>query len=434
MTVRLPGFVPEGLFLFCIVFGPLAFGAVEPWSRGILQVALILLGGATALRAPRRLHPIHWTILPAVLVLILLGLFQLANTRSLAAPAVFAPFTISSAATMRAVVLWASYAALLWSAPQILDMPGARRRFAWSLFLLGVFIAVLGVVQAANGNHFMYGLRPVRADRDIFGPYYNRNHAASLMSMSFLVGCGLFASRWGVRRGRTMVTAVSDMVATQAIFAVLLGIVAYGIIATRSRGSILGIIVSVAAVGGAMGFALSRKARWILHLGLLGATVCFGIFLLQFPWWIGFQEYHPTDAYKMVTREEIWRMGLRMVADFPSFGVGLGAFRFAFPAYQQPAMMGFVEHAHNDWLQLLIEGGAAGLVVVAAGLALLTRHAALAWMHAPSPEVRWMCAGVIAAAAAFGLHGLVDFSFQIPANAVVVLALLSFLGSKPAKI
>lgn len=433
MTFHLPDWVSEGLLLFSVVFGPLAFGAVEPWSRGILQASLILLCAATALRASRRIHPAHRTILPAALVLILLGLLQLANVSTLAAPAPSGPFTVSGAATMRAVVLWASYAALLWSTPQILEAPEARRRFAWVLFLLGVFIAALGVVQAANGNQFMYGLRPVRAGRDIFGPYYNRNHAASLMSMSFLVGCGLFAARWSMRRGRTAVTAVSDMIASQALFAVLLGIVVCGIIGTRSRGAVLGIAVSLAAVGAVIGFALNRKSRWTLHLALLGAGVCFGTFLLKHPWWIGFQEYHPTDAYKMITREEIWRMGLGIVADFPAFGVGLGGFRAAFPAYQRPSMLGIVEHAHNDWLQLLIEGGVAGFIAVAAGLALLSRHVALAWMRAPSSEARWTGAGVITAVGAFGLHGLVDFSFQIPANAVVALALLSFLGSKPAQ-
>ena len=39
MKLRIPSYVPEGLLLFAVIFGPLAFGAVEPWSKAILEVA-----------------------------------------------------------------------------------------------------------------------------------------------------------------------------------------------------------------------------------------------------------------------------------------------------------------------------------------------------------------------------------------------------------
>lgn len=430
MTVRVPAYVPEGLLLFSVVFGPLAFGAVEPWSRGILQTALFLLLITTASRGAGQTHPIQRTLLPALGGLILLGAVQLLDPRPASGPASLLPFTASARATAETLLLWSSYAALLWSAPIVLETPGARRRLAWVLLVLGAFVAVAGAIQAAGGNQFIYGFRPVRPGRDIFGPYYNRNHAASLMSMSFLAGFGLFISRFGTGRGGSRVTALSDLAATQAIVASLLGLLVYGLVGARSRGAILAGAVSLGIVGALAGLQLKdRRARWALHAGLLAAAAGFAGFLLKFPWWIGLQEYHAADAYKMISRQEIWRTSLLLFADFPVFGIGLGAFRNVFSAYQRPGILGFVEHAHNDWLELLLEAGGLGLAVLIAGLALLARGAASAWARERSREAWWISTGLIAAVLAFGLHGIVDFSFQIPGNAVVVLALFSALGA-----
>lgn len=431
MTVRAPALVSEALLLSAVCFGPLAFGAVEPWSRAILLVLLLLLLLSTALRGKLRTHPIHSTVLPALLTLILLGVIQSLNVRPLTEPAIFSPFTLSREATSQRLILWASYASLLWSAPYALETVGARRRLLWTLLGLGVFISVLGTIQAANGNHFIYGLRPVQPGRDIFGSYYNRNHAASLMSMSFLAGCGLFISRCAIKRGGSMVTAVSDLIATQAIVALLLGILLFGIAGTRSRGAILAGAISLGGVGVLAGLTLkARKGRWAVLAGLLFAGICSLVFIVREPWWVGLQEYHTLDAYNMMSRRDIWNASLRLFSDFPVFGIGMGAFKFAFPSYQPPGLLGIVKEAHNDWLQLLIEAGGAGFLALIAGLALLAYRFTSSWMRSDSWEARWISMGVLAAAAAFGIHGLVDFSFQIPGNAVVVLTLLAVLGSR----
>ncbi|NNN05500.1 MAG: hypothetical protein HKL90_06335 [Elusimicrobia bacterium] len=60
--------------------------------------------------------PIYRTFLPSVLLLLLLGLLQLLNPRPINDPASLLPFTADRAATAQTLLLWSSYAALLWAA------------------------------------------------------------------------------------------------------------------------------------------------------------------------------------------------------------------------------------------------------------------------------------------------------------------------------
>jgi hypothetical protein len=64
--------------------------------------------------------------------------------------------------------------------------------------------------------------------------------------------------------------------------------------------------------------------------------------------------------------------GLRMAADHPTFGVGIGEFRAHAPQYTAPALValfpvaGAGENAHNQWIQVLGETGLVGLVAFCA--------------------------------------------------------------------
>ena len=95
----------------------------------------------------------------------------------------------SSTALAEAVILWSAYAALLWCVPQVLTGRPALRCLAWTIFIVGAVVAIVGISA-------YYGLRPVRHG-DPFGPYTNYNHAASIMVMSLFAGLGLFFARLG---------------------------------------------------------------------------------------------------------------------------------------------------------------------------------------------------------------------------------------------
>jgi O-antigen ligase len=113
-----------------------------------------------------------------------------------------------------------------------------------------------------------------------------------------------------------------------------------------------------------------------------------------------------------------WRLTASMLPDYWLFGVGAGAYGSVFPAYQDGSL-GFAtyDHAHNDYLELLVEQGLAGTVLL--GLALLAAASAIvpALLRRRDRLMRGVLFGATVGMGAMLIHALVEFNFRIPANA-----------------
>lgn len=417
----------ETFVIAILVSGPLAFGLVEPWSLGIFQVLCFasLAAGLWTGEFPARSGPRPFDgVLLAAGGMACIGALQFLSPVVAGGPASSFPFTMSQHATGIAVLKWLAYGALVYGASHAIDGPRAFRRLLWAIFLLGVFIAVTGIAQQGQGNKAIYGLREV-VNRDPFGPYYNRNHAASLMLMSALVGCGLLGSLASGPNGKRRDGAGGELLARQGLILFLLAIVTFGIYRTLSRGALLAILPAALA-----GF-VAEGVRSRRHRGFLAGTVvaAVGIALYFFycePIWVGIVNgsLDLSPRYRI----SMYRSGLEILRDFPLFGIGLNGLQAVYPAYQGSIVAGFVNYLHSDWLEMLVQAGAAGAAVCAAGLLLQGARVIRVFQRADEPETRWLIAGAFAACVSFLLHSFGEFSFQIPANAAIFLTLASCLG------
>lgn len=421
---RLSFVIPEALLLFSVVFGPLAFGGVEPWARLILQTAILLLFVSAAVRDSRTLPGTSRAVLTVVLGLVALGLLQVANPRPWSHPSSPFPFTASVEATRNDLPLYISYAALLWSAPRVLETREAQERFAWTLFFLGVVIAIIGIAQRGQGNLSYYGLRPVRHGLP-FGPYVNRAHAASMMVMAALVGSGLMLSRWFDLREAPAFSR-AELVSSQIVGLFLLGIVFFAI-GSSSRGAFNSMLVSVGLAAFLATWFAGRSRRFLFRAVLGGCALSYVVFLCLQPSWIG-NVFRAPDLSTSI-RLAMYRGGFLLLRDFPLWGVGLGAVQAVFPHYQEPLVTGVVDHVHSDWLELALQFGLAGWGAVVVVLSIVTMKIVQAWLRMSSPRSRCLIGGILAAVFAFLLHETVEFSFHIPANAVIFLCLVSCLSA-----
>lgn len=118
-------------------------------------------------------------------------------------------------------------------------------------------------------------------------------------------------------------------------------------------------------------------------------------------------------------RVDIDRDGLKMFARKPVLGWGLGVFPDVYPEFRSFYTNFFVNEAHNDYLQLLVEMGALGFATMLWFLVVLYRSAIKKLGKWPSDTN-----GAVALAALLGctgilVHSFVDFNLQIPANAAL---------------
>ena len=122
-------------------------------------------------------------------------------------------------------------------------------------------------------------------------------------------------------------------------------------------------------------------------------------------------------------RLETYRSTLRMIADHPWFGTGLGTFVWSFPAYRSDfSMWGVWTFAHSTPLELAADLGLPLTVVI--GLAWLVVLVVLMRGVRTRRNDRIVPAGALAVAILILAHSFIDFSPQNPGYAIVVFALV----------
>jgi len=115
--------------------------------------------------------------------------------------------------------------------------------------------------------------------------------------------------------------------------------------------------------------------------------------------------------------------------DHPILGWGLGTFDIVYPAYRSFYTTLYVNAAHNDYLQVLIETGILGFscvlwfgsVLYRTGLKAL-RHWNQSWRGALQLSALVGCTGLL-------VHSALDFNLQVPGNAALFYAFCALATS-----
>jgi O-antigen ligase len=127
------------------------------------------------------------------------------------------------------------------------------------------------------------------------------------------------------------------------------------------------------------------------------------------------------------SRGWIWRDTAAMIRDKWAMGVGLGAYQTANSIYNSHDGSLVVGQAHNDYLQIMADGGIFGAVIALSFIFLVARDTVRASRH----RSRGMSGTALGAAGgmfALFIHSLFDFNFQIPSNALLFLVLTAVVS------
>lgn len=309
-----------------------------------------------------------------------------------------------------------------------------------ALLAIGTVLALIGLAEQASWNgRVLWFYVPQDWSGPTFdnvracGPFVNPDHFANFLAM--LLPLAVVGAIFPIAMNQRPGGADLRLPCAAAAF-----IMAAAIVLSLSRGAW---IASVAGVG--LGLALSfnhaierapafiqRLGRRAVPIAAAGALLALVLLLAA----IGSGGRGAAGARIGATiahgdglgfKSAAWRDSLRMIVDFPVFGVGLGGWPELFPHYQRaPWLSFFFRQPENDYIQFLAETGLAG-VALALWFALAAWREGRAAIASLSVR-RWpLLAGLAGGVAAALIHEFFDFSLHTPANALLFSVLLAAL-------
>ncbi len=382
-----------------LIAGPLAFGAVEGWSIFLLQTlaAALFLGWIAEQAAAGRIELTGtWLYLPMAIYAALLAV-QLALGTS--------PYHYAGVQDLMRDLL---YALVFFLVLQSCKSREDLMKLVLALVLFGFALAVFAMLQELTSNGKIYWIRQPRFGGWFFGPYANRNHYAGLMEMLAPLPLVLTMSRHFSSAQKTLL----------GFAAVVMGA---SIFLSASRGGIVAFLLQLTFLGICMYSSRSKK-QLVAGVGLVL------VLMLGFMFWVGGgRVLKRFEKINDATRVSIAKDTLHMIAAKPLLGWGAGNYQYIYPQYRSFYSDKFVDHAHNDYLELAAETGLAGLGLALVFLFLLYRHglAGIAnWQVSLTAGVRLAalvaCTGIL-------VHSFLDFNLHIPANAAMFFAMAALV-------
>ncbi len=423
-----------------------AVGGAYPWATlpcVVVAAVLLLVSGARvaadpatrsidlAVVAALAVIAAQMVPLPPAILALSPATRHLQDAYALEPLAGWRPISIHPAATRTALALALAGAFVFWAAREAFARgrtSAAIRLLAW----VGFGCALVSLAQRATAPRTVYWVWRLADPRAMpFGPFIDRNHLAVWLVLVISVVTGYLTMRvrayMSERSGhgwRATIVALSDGDSLG-----ILGCVAAMLItlaATLSRSGFAALAASAA-----IGMMLASRDR---RRGLWAGTAAVVVLLAMAAWLNAeglVQRVQGTIDASPIGRLAIWRETLHIIRDFPIAGTGAGTFADAMFVYQRIGNEVLFNHAHNEYLQLLTEGGVILLIAALAGCVLLTRAARrqLAVDHGPHRYIRiGACAGLAASAVA----SLWEVPLRTPAN-LLLAAILAALAVRPAR-
>lgn len=328
------------------------------------------------------------------------------------------------------LVPYATASSLMAAIPLVAAfLAGLSLRLPQLKVVLGVFAGVaflqvaMGLLQMAGGTGSSLYFGGI-AGRP-FGTFANPNHFANYVAMAlaayvWLAWSSVSASR---RSARHHGQSRTRMLALWGAGGMLLLV---GILMSHSRGAALaGLPAALCAfaVAAAMG---PRGRAWRATLVTAGVALLAAVALVGFDFVFSRFQLHAFSRDASF-RELLATSTLEGAAQFWPWGAGWGSYAAVFPRFQPATVVGTANYAHNDYAQLLFEGGifalllAAAFAWLAATRALQLVRSALARGRLRREEMASALCGL--GLLGFLLHSLVEFNMHIPANAIAAALL-----------
>lgn len=424
------------LYLTTLVFAPLAFGAAEQWA--LITVELLICFSVLFFILSNRLEkkklfqvpgllPISLLLLLMVIQIIPLPVFIVKylspSAYEVYRPIIeftgsqFIPLSVHQKMTLEEFIRIGSFFLFYFLTVQILQDNSKLQITVKLVVYLAIGIAVIAILQKLSSTSQIYWFRPSPAGTNSMGPWVGRANYCGFMELL----CPLILSLYFFYRPRVKYKETLRMkvvsffsmpgMNNHLLLAVGFVLVCVSVFLSMSRGGIVSLCLAL------MLFIYMHSSR-SKDTTLLSTSFIVGCVVLAVAWF-GWQPILNRFKNTVVSvidvkegRFDLWGDTLELIKDYWATGSGFGTYMDIFPSYKTMADDLIYDHAHNEYLELLTDGGVAGIVfaswfvvaVVLKGLKILKKRrdnfAAL------------VSFGVISGVVGFLVHCFADFNMH----------------------
>jgi len=425
-----------------VAWGAFSFGAVYPWAYWPLAFGALACGLMALLPRGRDIaHPAIVGVLGLIALVLLVQAVPLPeqwhrwlspalHPALMALDPVYAlagggshPLSLVPRQTLMTLALFTAFSIMLLGASSLFTREGPERTIEL-LVGLGAALAIIGIIHEPLYHGRIYGFWELPDGRDPFGPFINKNHFAGWMVMCLPLAIGMFFRRLSrttraVKPGvRARLLWLSSPEANQLVLVGFAAIVmAVSLVLTFSRSGIVAMALAVLLTGWLFGKSKEPLAKKLVAVAYLVALVLMvGMFVA--PERVA-QRFEQADWESLNQRVGPWTDAVRVFRLYPVAGSGLGTYGTAMLLYQQHDTERHYREAHNDYLQLLAEGGILVTVLVLLGLGTVVWLTKRRLKEDRNSSRYWLRAGASMALIAIALQETVEFSLQMPGNAAM---------------
>ncbi len=445
--------IVEGLLMVLLVFLPMAYGGVTASGHFVLIGTVMLMSLLVGMRGLlSKQGRLAWSTacIPLFLFLGLVALQSVPMGLSLMAalspgnadvwtamlsepqshggiPSAL-PLSLYPHASRVDLAVLSAFVALFFVVLQVYRSLDQVKRFLTLVSLMGLFVASVAFVQHLTGSASVMGLWDMPTGTHHGGPFVHVGHFSQFINLSMGAALALMLVRLAERlpgrswEAKELVWGTGNMLGRWGSLLLILLVLGSVMVAmSHSRNGLLSLLVS-----GAVTTVVLSRTNYLKGIAwpLIGLSVLSLLALLL----MGFDPVYERLATledpggQIESRFALIGDSLELWKTSPWLGVGQGSFASVFPGFDLSLRPGTAAHAENQYVELLVETGVFGFVLLLTFLGVLT----LSWWRllraCPAPRAG-VAYGLGFGLLAVALHATTDFGLRNPA--VMLLAITS---------
>ncbi len=432
----------KSILFFLIIFTPLAFGTTEPWSYGVMEIltAVALIGFLISLVNQREeLYGVPGMV--PLLAFLSYMLFQLAPLPPFVveflSPAAFLiqekafaltdtagswmTLSINHKASLSEFFRYGTYVVFYVLTVQLLKEKETLQAMVLVIAIFGGLLAFSSILQFYLTQDMALWFRYSPNNSIIVGPYVNHNHYAGLMEMIFPIVLALFFF-YRPRIGKTsFFRGIAEILSQEkANIHILIGssalLILVSIFVSLSRGAMISTALSLVLF---LFLLLKRKISQGNTALVIGIVVLATLAIGWFGWdqiLDRFAKLKNAQGIVYEARLDFWKDSSKIIKEFKLTGSGLGTFVHIYPPYKSLFFNRTLTHAHNDYIEMLVEGGVISFALAAIFLITWFRKTYTMFLTRRDAFSIYLYMGSLTAVTSILIHSFTDFNLHIGAN------------------